>query len=118
MDQYLSTLPVETVESFGLGSMHWQYAFVASAEEVNGEMKKILWTLTDHKLAAIDLTGLTESKSKKAPCKVYKAVGLPDDVKGHFGAGWTFKKSDGSHVVYFANNKGKGSPKRGHGCLL
>lgn len=79
---------------------------------MNGETKKILWTLKDHKLAAIDLTGIVESESKQAPCRVYQAVGLPDDVKGHFGAGWTFKKPDGSHVVYFANNKGKGSLAR------
>lgn len=28
---------------------------------------------------------------------------------GHYGAGWTFKKPDGSVAVYFSNNAGRGA---------
>eukprot|EP00913_Durusdinium_trenchii_P000958 g885.t1 len=75
------------------------YAFWEKA--VDGKKLKILWMLRDFKVTALDVT-----TPGQATCKVWKSDGIPSNTRGHYGAGWTFKKPDGSVAVYFSNNAG------------
>ncbi|CAK9083594.1 unnamed protein product [Durusdinium trenchii] len=72
-------------------------------KEVDGKKLKILWMLRDFKVTALDVT-----TPGQATCKVWKSDGIPSNTRGHYGAGWTFKKPDGSVAVYFSNNAGRG----------